>query len=293
MTTLLRIASCQFAVEGDVLHNRAIILRQIAEAAERGARVAHFCEAALTGYAGVDLPDFEGYDFELLRESTEKICQAAKAHRMWVLLGSAHPLTPPNRPHNCVYVISDQGQIVNRYDKRFCTGLDEPVPELDLAHYSPGNRPCVFEVDGRKCAALICYDYRFPELYRELKRLQVQVLFQSFHNARRDRDTHENHNVWKDIVPATMMCHAATNHFFVSATNSSAEYSSWPGFTVRPDGLILGRLEDHREGVLISELDFGANYWDAPAPWRDRAMQGRLYSGCLVDDPRSEDRTSL
>ncbi|MBI1903379.1 MAG: carbon-nitrogen hydrolase family protein [Planctomycetia bacterium] len=289
----IRIATCQFPVEGDIAQNRDWALRQIAQAAEQGARIVHFSEAALSGYAGVDVPDFEGYDWPALREATRAVCRAAAEHRVWVLVGSAHPLTPPHKPHNCVYVISDEGEIADRYDKRFCTGVLEPVPELDLVHYTPGDHFTVFEVDGYPCSPLICYDYRFPELYRELKRRGVEIVFQSFHNARRDLETHETRNVWKDIVPATMMCHAATNHFWVSANNSTTQYSSWPSFFVRPDGIVTGRLELHEPGVLVSEVDPQAEYWDAPAPWRERAMSGVLYSGCVVEDPRSSDRTSL
>jgi predicted amidohydrolase len=269
------------------------VLRQIREAAGQGVRVVHFCEAALSGYAGCDFTSFEGFDWELLRSATEAICGAATDHGVWVLLGSAHRLSPGHKPHNCVYVISDEGQIVDRYDKRFCTGATEPEPEQDLAHYSPGNRPCVFDLDGYRCGVLVCYDYRFPELYRELKRLGVEVLFQSFHNARRDRETHETGNVWKEIVPATMMCHAATNYFWISATNSATEFSSWPSFFVRPDGLIAGRLRLHEPSVLVSQVDRSAGYWDASAPWRPRAMSGRLHSGETVADLRSIDRRCL
>src|SRR6185503_13648888 len=98
-------------------------------------------------------------------------------------------------------------------------------------------------------------------------------------------DTHENYNYWKEIVPATMMCHAATNHIWVSATNSTAEFSSWASFFVRPDGLIAGRLQLHEPGVLVSQVDNSADYWDASAPWRPRAMSGRLHSGETVVDP--------
>jgi predicted amidohydrolase len=293
MPPTLTIASCQFPVEGDIAQNRNWVLRQMAEATGQGARVAHFCEAALSGYAGVDFSTFDDFDWELLRAATRGICAAAREHGLWVLLGSAHRLSGHHKPHNCVYVISDQGQIVERYDKRFCTGAIQPQPEMDLAHYTPGNHTTVFDIDGFRCAALVCYDYRFPELYRELKRRGVQVLFQSFHNARRDRDTHENGNIWKDIVPATMMCHAATNYFWISATNSTTQYSSWPSFFVRPDGLVSERLHLHEPGVLLSQVDATAGYWDASAPWRDRALGGQLHSGCLVDDPRSADRRSI
>jgi len=289
----LAVATCQFPVSGDIAENRDWVLRQIAEAAAAGARVVHFSEAALSGYAGVDFPSFVGYDWELLRAATAAVCQAAAAQGVWVLLGSAHRLSSDHKPHNCVYVISDRGEVVDRYDKRFCTGRLEPVPEMDLGHYTPGNRSTVVEIDGHRCGVLICYDYRFPELYRDLKRQGVEVLFQSFHNARRDRETHEQRNIWKDIVPATMMCHAATNYFWISANNSTAEFSSWPSFFVRPDGLITGRLDWHQPGVLISRVERSAEHWDASAPWRDRAMSGQLHSGHTVCDPRSDDRRTL
>lgn len=288
----LAIATCQFSVEADIAANRDEVLRQMGEAAEQGARVVHFSECALSGYAEVDFDDFGDFDWDLLRSATESVLWAAAEHHVWVLLGSTHRLSGANKPHNCVYVISDEGRIVDRYDKRFCTGAIEPRAEHDLAFYSPGNRSTVFGIDGWKCSTLICYDYRFPELYRDLKRQGVEVLFQSFHNARRDRRTHEQGNYWKHIVPATMMCHAATNHFWISANNSTARYSSWPSFFVRPDGLIAGRLQEHQPSVLLSEADPSGDYWDAPAPWRDNALQGVLHSGCVVEDPRSKDRTS-
>jgi predicted amidohydrolase len=207
------------------------------------------------------------------------------------LLGSTHRLANGHFPHNSIYIINDQGQIVDRYDKRFCTGTLEPNASLDHLHYSPGDHFSVFEIDGFRASVLICYDYRFPELYRELKRQGVQIVFQSFHNARRDYRTFRYRNIWRELVPATMMCHAATNYFWISATNSTAKYSLWGSFFVRPDGRITGKLPVQQPGVLFSEVDAGVELWDASAPWRERAMRGELHSGTLVDDPRSVDRT--
>lgn len=293
MKHALRVAGCQFAVDGDVERNRDQILAQIREAAALGARAAHFPEAALSGYAGVDVADLSGMNWDKLRRATEAICREAAKRKIWVLLGSAHRLSGDNRPHNSIYVISDQGCIVDRYDKRFCTGGGCHDVTTDLAHYTPGDHAAVFEIDGYRCAALICYDYRFPELYRDLKQRGVEVVFQSFHNARRDSQTFRRRNIWKQIVPATMMCHAATNYFWISATNSTAKHSMWANFFVRPDGRVAGRLEVHVPGVLISEVDPSLELWDASAPWRERAMQGKLHSGELIDDPRSLDRSCL
>lgn len=290
---IFRIAGCQFSVEADIQKNLSAILAQIRDAAKQGARIAHFSETALSGYAGCDIPDSESIDWELLQASTEAVCQAAADHNIWVLLGSTHRLSEENLPHNSVYVINDQGTIVERYDKRFCTGTLKPETNLDLLYYSPGNHATVFDLDGYLCGVLICYDYRFPELYRDLKTRGVEVLFQSFHNARREKKSHLENNIWKEIVPATMMCRAATNHIWISVTNSATRYSSWANFFVRADGQITGRLELHEPSILISEVDPELEIWDAPGPWRERSIRGQLHSGNLADDPRSKDKTCL
>jgi hypothetical protein len=76
------------------------------------------------------------------------------------------------------------------------------------------------------------------------------------------------------------------------AVNSAAKYSMWANVFVRPDGRVAGRLELHEPGILVGEVDAELELWDAPAPWRERAMQGTLHSGQLVDDPLSVDRSS-
>jgi predicted amidohydrolase len=289
----LRVATCQFSVEGDVVHNRFWILHQIEEAAEQNADITHFSECALSGYAGVDIPSIEELDWTELEAATRDIMAAAKRHKIWVVLGSTHRLDDNVKPHNCLYIINPQGKIVDRYDKRFCTGRAGPKATLDLCYYTPGNRAVTFEVKGIKCGVGICYDYRFPELYRGLKQLGVQVLLQSFHNARMSVVADQKYNIWKTIVPATMQCRAAENHFWVSANNSTARPSKWASFTVQPDGEIVGRLKLHKPGVLVTEMAMRGDFFDAPALWRDAAMANTLHSGSLVDHPRSADVTCL
>lgn len=289
----LRVATCQFSVEADIEHNRRQVLRQMRQAAKQRADVVHFSECALSGYAGVDIPNTDAIDWDKLRSATEEILSAARELKQWVLLGSTHQLSSGHKPHNCIYVIDARGRIVNRYDKRFCTGRGGRRPTLDLIHYSPGDRFVTFRVKDVTCGVLICYDYRFPELYREYKKLDVRVLFQSFHNARSTVVDDERYNIWKTIVPSTMSCRAAENHFWVSANNSTARPSRWPSFAVRPDGMITGKLTLHRPGVLMTEMRLDADFFDAPGLWREAAMQGQLHSGELTQDPRSADVTCL
>lgn len=76
----LTVATCQFPVSGDVNRNGRYICDFIERAADRGADVVHFCETALSGYAGscpefdvpvFDVATFEGYDWQTLRKRTK------------------------------------------------------------------------------------------------------------------------------------------------------------------------------------------------------------------------------
>ncbi|MDB4638178.1 carbon-nitrogen hydrolase family protein, partial [bacterium] len=132
----LRVATCQFPVEPDIDSNSRYILKQMQQAAEQNADIAHFSECALSGYSGVEFKSFHGFDWDKLKAATQTIQAAAKEFKLWTLLGSSHRLTGAHKPHNCLYVIDNRGNIIDRYDKRFCTGKHKPKPTLDLAHYS-------------------------------------------------------------------------------------------------------------------------------------------------------------
>lgn len=276
----LTIGTCQFAVSGSVEHNAAAIMQLMRQAADGGAQIVHFCECALSGYAGIDFESFVEYDWQLLKSKTEQIMQSAKELGVWVILGSSHRLSPPNKPHNSLYVIWPDGQIHDRYDKRFCM-------ETEMTHYTPGDHFVVFEINGVKCATLICFDMRFPELYRKLKSMDVQCIFQSFYNARQ-----KGPSVHSDIMIPSMQCRAATNYFHVSMTNSSGWFSPYSGCFIRPDGRVIERLEDHKDGVIINTVDLSEEYYDPSSGFRDMAITGRLdNSAGEITDDRSVDRT--
>jgi deaminated glutathione amidase len=242
--TLLKVATCQFPVSADIAANLRHAKRQMSLASQRGARVAHFPEGALSGYAGTDFQNFAGFDWDQLREATDEIAEGSRQLGIWVVTGSAHQLTGSHKPHSSLYVISDTGQIVERYDKRFCSG--DPVHQSgDLAHYTPGSHFSTWAIDGIRCGALICYDYRFPELYREYSKRGVQLMFHSFHAARASpgriaamREAIGPHYAKLNpaatytypgiTMPAVMTTAAACNHVWISCPNSSARQSLWP-----------------------------------------------------------------
>ncbi len=303
----LTVATCQFPTDAEVRRNYHHITAQMTEAKQRGAHVAHFPEASLSGYAGADLSSYEGFDWDSLEQSTRDILALARDLQLWVVLGSVHRLSPPHKPHNSLYIINAAGEIVDRYDKLFCAG-DADSQTGDLAHYSPGNHFCVFEIEGVRCGTLICHDYRYPELYREYKRRGVQLMFHSYHAghvpAARLAAIQAGIGVenWPYnpaltlpgiTMPATMHSYAANNFMWISCPNSSARESCWASFFVRPDGVATGQVPLHTTGLLLSTVDTDEPLYDSTVAWRERAMNGVYHSGVLVDDPRSARRTQL
>jgi predicted amidohydrolase len=278
----LKIATCQFAVGKGIGRNGRQICEFLRKAAKAKADIVHFPECALSGYVGTDFPSFAGYDWDLLKEETLKIMALASKLGLWVVLGSTHRLTESNRPHNSLYLISPQGEIIDRYDKRFCT-------RQDLRRMAPGDHFVFFTINGVKCSLLICFDLRFPEPYRQLYKKGVNCIFQSFYNARQKGPSVHTH-----IMRQTMQCHAATNHFWVSMSNASGYYSPYPSCFIQPDGRILRQLKANRPGIMVNTVDLNKEFYDPMAEFRDMAIAGALGNGPKVTkDPRSRNRTIL
>ena len=108
---VLKIATCQFAVSSAIKRNSQQIQRYLQEAKKTKADIVHFPECALSGYVGADFPNFEGYNWELLKEEMLKIMTLAAKIKLWVVLGSTHRLTEPNRPHNSLYLIDPDAAV--------------------------------------------------------------------------------------------------------------------------------------------------------------------------------------
>ena len=302
----LRIATCQFPTSGNIDANADHIANLCREAKARGAHLAHFCEGALSGYAGHNFPSTQSIDWEILERRTRDMLDLAGRLGLWVVVGSTHRLTPPNLPHNSVYVINAKGDLIDRYDKRFCAGRNDR--DAELSNFSPGDHSTDFEIDGVRFTVHICHECRYPELVREAKQRGVHCILHSFHAAAlvgaglEAMQSHvpEAYRVFSGgstlpeiIMPASMIAAAASSHVWISCPNSSTPESCFGSFFVRADGVVTGRLDRHDTGVLISTIDLEEPLRDSTKAWRGRAMAGQLHSGQLVEDPRSTNRRSL
>jgi len=273
----IRIASCQFPVSADIQSNLKWIKDQMIESSLKKADVVHFPECALSGYPGTDMVTLENLDWQKLHRATDSILSWADGLDLWVIMGSIHPLPDNYKPYNSLYVINPAGEIIDRYDKRFCT-------TGDLDYFSPGDHFVTFQINGVQCGLLICYDVRFPELYREYRKQGADVIFQSFYNARQEKGS-----IHPVIMPITAQARAATNYFYMSLTNSSAA-ESWPCHFITPDGLIQNKLALNTPGILISDIDINVKYYDASEPFRQDAINGKLNSGKIIPAGHSENQ---
>ncbi len=294
-----RIAITQPTASADVRRNGQAVRQMMREAAGAWARLVHFPEGFLSGYAKEQIADWADVDWAAAREEITQIAGLAAELGVWVVLGSAHPLTPPHWPHNSLYVISDRGQVVARYDKRICSHTEI------TRFYSPGFEPLVFDVDGFRFGCVICVEVNFPELFADYERMGVDCLLLSAY----------------PIDSAFYMkarAHAAINNFWLSLSVPAQTASLMASGLIGPEGTtlasvggdgIIGDGGGHGHGhgafagagagagLVVATMDRDAPELhialNAARPWRASARQGDIYRTRRVDDPRSADQTCV
>jgi len=272
MKNIIKVATCQFPVSFNIRKNSQYIQKQISKAKEKGAEIVHFPECALSGYIGIDHRSLEDIDWRILRQENELICKHAKQEKIWVILGSSHFIKESRLACNCLYLINNEGKLIDRYDKRLSK-------LADLKYYASGDHFVTFEINNVKCGLLICCEIRFPEIYREYQKLEVKCVFHSFYNARAHKK-----NIHTLIMRSSIQTRAASNYFWISASNACGFYQSWPSIVVRPDGKIVDSLKSHQSGIMINEFNFDRSYYDASRPFRGKVMEGIFTIGKKIDN---------
>lgn len=273
----LRIATTHPAASADARDNGRTARELMRHAAAADVRLIQFPEGFLSGYAKEQIADWADVDWTAVRDELRAVADLAGELQMWVVLGSAHPLTPPHRPHNSLYVISDQGQVVNRYDKRFCSNTEI------TRFYSPGFEPVVFDVDGYRFGCAICIEVNFPQLFTEYERLGVDCLLLSAWPV----DT---------IFFRKAQAHAAINNYWLSLSVPAQSANLMSSAIIGPDGSHLATVNTPAQLATVT-LDRDAPEFHIALhlarPWRAEANQGDIYRSRRVDDPRSTDRTRI
>ena len=102
----------------------------------------------------------------------------SRERRVWMLIGSIAVDGPGDRLINRGYVIDDQGGIRARYDKIFLFDVDlSPTQQYrESAVVAPGEHAVMVETPWGRLGMTICYDLRFPQLYRALAQAGAEIL---------------------------------------------------------------------------------------------------------------------
>lgn len=279
MSQPITIAVAQSVVTADIAANGRHIRDLITRAAAAGARLVLFTEGAMSGYVKSTIRDWADVDWALLRAELDETAALCGRLGIWAVIGSAHSLSPPNRPHNSLYVISDQGQLAGRYDKRYLSHTE--ITDW----FSPGFEPLTFDVDGFRFGLALCIEVCFPELFAEYEALGVDCVLLASYGLEAERRVQAQ-------------AHAATNCFWL-ATSVPAEHGArGPSGLVGPDGSLLASAQaDAMADLAVYTLDRAAPEFDIALtkarPWRRLAREGQIYRDKAVDDPRSADRLAF
>ncbi|MEQ1667394.1 MAG: carbon-nitrogen hydrolase family protein [Sulfuriferula sp.] len=180
-TGTCRVAAIQMASGPNVAANLAEAERLIAAAVAQGAKL-----IALPEYFAI--MGLKDTDKLAVKENEGKgpiqafLSRIAKQHKIW-LIGGSIPLACDNinKVRNSCLVYDDKGKQVARYDKIHLFGLD-----LGTEHYQeettiePGNEIVVLDTPFGRVGLSICYDLRFPELYRAMPDVDIIVVPSAF-----------------------------------------------------------------------------------------------------------------
>ena len=173
----MKIAALQMVSTPDVDRNLVAAERLIAQAAADGVRLAalpeYFC---LMGRSDRDKLAVAEADGEGPIQAF--LSQAAKRHGLWLVGGTLPMATEsPDRVRNSCCAYGPDGQRVARYDKIHLFAFDNGRERYDEGRVlQAGDTPVAFDADGQRVGLSVCYDLRFPELYRSLMQPPCDLL---------------------------------------------------------------------------------------------------------------------
>jgi predicted amidohydrolase len=208
------------------------------EAAAARARLVQFTEGAICFPSKVVLSslgpdeigpsDWTKADWAVLEDELGQITRLAGELGIWTVIPSVHRL-PEARPHNSVYVVSDKGQVVARYDDRALSTTK--VTWM----YTPGTAPVTFEVDGYRFGLALGLDLLFPELFTEYDQLGVDAVLASYAST-----------------------HGPNKHIGIQACGTAANNTCWISLAVTANpqtGLVAGVADPRGEWVAQAPAD--------------------------------------
>ena len=247
----MRIAALQMVSTTHVEQNCDTARRLVAQAAASGAQLValpeYFC---LMGRRDVDklaIAEDAGQG-----PIQSMLSEAARANGVW-LIGGTLPLRTgdPARVFNANCVYAPDGRLCARYDKIHLFRFDNGREHYDEGGtIEPGRQPQAFTAGDWRVGLSVCYDLRFPELYRALMRVPCTLLSVP---AAFTHTTGLAH--WEMLLRAR----AVENQCYVIAAAQGGVHENGRrtfghSMVVDPWGKVLA-VQEQGEGVVLADLD--------------------------------------
>ncbi|MDP1926224.1 MAG: carbon-nitrogen hydrolase family protein [Thiobacillus sp.] len=245
----VRVAAIQMASGANVSANLAEAEQLIELAVDAGARLValpeFFCIMGLKDSEVVKAREAEGSG-----PIQAFLSRMAKKHRIW-LIGGSVPLeaSVANKVRNSCLVFDDRGKQVARYDKIHLFGLD-----LGNEHYQeskliePGDTVVVINSPFGRIGLSVCYDLRFPELYRAMPEVDIIVVPAAF-TATTGRAHFETLIRARAIENLAYVIAPAQGGYHLSGRETHGD-----SMIVDPWGVVLDRLP-RGSGVVIANIN--------------------------------------
>lgn len=178
------------------------------------------------------------------------LADTARRHRIWLVGGSISLVSnEAGKVLNSCLVYDPQGERIARYDKIHLFGFQKGAERYnESATIEAGSQPVVFEAPFGRVGVSICYDIRFPELYRAQGAVDLQVIPAAFTET-----TGRAH--WEILLRAR----AIENQCYVLAVAQGGKHENGRethgnSMLIDPWGIILDRLPKG-PGIVIGDVD--------------------------------------
>lgn len=247
---ILPVALVQMNSGADKEANVEAALAAIDEAAVAGSRLVVLPE--LWTYLGPNAGNADAAE-PIPGPLSEKLAERARRHGIYLHIGSMLECIPgEDRLANTTLVFGPNGEQIARYRKihLFDVDLDADTSYRESETIAPGEEIVTFDLDGIRIGLAICYDLRFPELFRilALEGAEVVVLPAAFTMA-----TGKDH--WEILIRAR----AIENGMFMAAADQVGQHP--PGLScygrsmvVDPWGLVIAQASD-RPAILYATIE--------------------------------------
>ena len=250
----MRVAVCQLQTGEDVSANLGVAERSLREAAAGGADLAALPE--YFSYLGASRRRAELAE-PVPGPTTDRVAALARELGIWVLGGSVLERGDGGAVYDTSALFDRTGEVVARYRKIHLYDVDLPgqPPIRESATIAPGEALVTHETEFARVGLSICYDVRFPELYRGLMAMGAEVLFVP---------SQFQHETGKDHWHALLRARAIENQCFVVAPGQCGMFgdpakgrrSYGHSLVVDPWGRILAEGSADDPGVWFADLDF-------------------------------------